>query len=149
MSVLARIVLLFDPSGLLYALFVPAASLMYALPNSREAESEADRIGLHLASMACYDPKAAKRVFSNMEKGNVDPSGKYAAAPPEFLATHPSSKKRMQNFDIWLPEANAIFHSDGGIKCQRLREEMALARQKAHEFALSRKSAERIASDRW
>ena len=62
-NLLAHLTFLIDPSGALYAVFVPATALLHDLPNSREAEMEADRIGIHLAADACYDPRAAKRVF--------------------------------------------------------------------------------------
>ena len=61
---IASLLLLVDPSGFLSAIFTPAATLMHDLPHSRENESEADRIGLELSARACFDPKAAKRVFS-------------------------------------------------------------------------------------
>lgn len=63
-NVIAGLLLLVDPSGSLSFLFIPAANLAHSLPHSREAETEADRIGIELAAKACYDPKAAKRVFS-------------------------------------------------------------------------------------
>ena len=69
-SILARFVLLLDPTGVLYALFVPAAALLRELPHSRDQEIEADHIGLYLAAEACYDPRAAKRVFGRMKAGD-------------------------------------------------------------------------------
>lgn len=63
-NLLARLMFLFDPSGVMSALFLGSTSLLHDLPHSREAESEADQIGLHLAASACYDPRAAKRVFA-------------------------------------------------------------------------------------
>lgn len=63
-NVVAAFLFLIDPSGALSSLFLPAANLLHSLPHSREAESEADRIGIELAAKACYDPQAAKRVFS-------------------------------------------------------------------------------------
>ena len=62
-NTLAQLLFLLDPSGIMTTLFLPAANLLSTLPHSREAESEADQIGLYLASKACYDPRAAKRVF--------------------------------------------------------------------------------------
>ena len=63
-NLLARILFLFDPSGVMSMLLLGSNSLLHDLPNSREAESEADQIGIHLAAYACYDPRAAKRVFA-------------------------------------------------------------------------------------
>lgn len=84
-SLLARFTLLLDPSGFLYSIFLPAATLLHELPHSRDHEIEADYIGLQLAAEACYDPKAAKRVFSAMKSGN-----ERSLNPPEFISTHPS-----------------------------------------------------------
>jgi predicted Zn-dependent protease len=63
-NLIASLLFFVDPSGFLTAVFTPAANLLHELPHSRESESEADRIGIELAARACYDPKAAKRVFS-------------------------------------------------------------------------------------
>ena len=37
--------------------------LLYDLPHSREAEEEADRIGIFLAAKACYDLRPGAEVF--------------------------------------------------------------------------------------
>ncbi len=84
-QLIARLTFLLDPSGVLYTLFVPAATLLHDLPHSRDHEIEADYIGLQLAAEACYDPKAANRVFGAMKAGNST-----MASPPEFISTHPS-----------------------------------------------------------
>ena len=77
---------------------------------------------MHLAARACYDPQAAQRVFARMKEGTK-------GQPPEFLSTHPSHDSRIKQMGDWLPETRRILHTDGGMKCQGIREEMALARQ--------------------
>jgi predicted Zn-dependent protease len=134
-SMLARLTLLLDPSGLLYTLFLPTATLLHELPHSRDHEIEADYIGLHLAADACYDPKAAKRVFGAMKA--VSDNDK-ASMPPEFISTHPSYDTRLTNFDDWLPDAMEMYNADGGYKCQRIRREMKAARQQAAILAQKR-----------
>lgn len=64
--------------------------VMFNLPNSREHETEADRMGVELAARAGYDPRAAITLWQKMDKvgGN---------APPEFLSTHPSSASRISD----------------------------------------------------
>ena len=139
MSIIARFVLLLDPTGVLYALFVPAATLLHELPHSRDAEIEADHIGLCLAAEACYDPRAAKRVFARMKAGEA--SGDNAtttASPPEFVSTHPSYDTRLSKFDDWMPDALSQFNADGGYKCRRIREEMKKARTLAAQDAARR-----------
>lgn len=74
-----------------------AAVLAVTLPNSRTAESEADRIGIELAAKAGYDPRAAVTLWKKMEKaGN--------GAPPEFLSTHPSADTRQQRLEKLVPQ---------------------------------------------
>ena len=128
MNIFARLTLLLDPSGVLAALMLPAAALLHTLPNSREAEIEADQIGVHLAAEACYDPRAAKRVFQAMKDGS-------RGTPPEFMSTHPSHDTRIQNFDQWIPEAIKTYDSDVGDRCRQVREEMAQARIYAAQHA--------------
>ena len=141
MSIIARFVLLLDPTGVLYTLFVPAATLLHELPHSRDAEIEADFIGLYLAAEACYDPRAAKRVFARMKAGDAGGSGGNAtttASPPEFASTHPSYDTRLSKFDDWMPDALSQFNADGGYRCRQIRKEMKKARVMAAQDAVRR-----------
>lgn len=132
-NVFARLLFLVDPSGILSALFMPAAGLLHSLPNSREAEMEADQIGVYLAAEACYDPRAAKRVFQAMKDGS-------RGAPPQFLSTHPSHDTRISTFDDYMSDAVAVYGSDGGMRCQQVREEMAKERYMAAKGLVRRES---------
>lgn len=66
-----------------------ALAAVYAvnMPNSRTAETEADRIGIELAAKAGYDPRAAATLWAKMGKEG----GK---SPPQFLSTHPDPANR-------------------------------------------------------
>lgn len=69
------------------------------LKYGRQQESEADRLGLIFMAMAGYDPQAAIPFWQRMEAK----SG--GQAPPEFLSTHPSSGRRQNDLQQWMPEA--------------------------------------------
>lgn len=69
------------------------------LPNSRGAESEADRIGLELAARAGFHPHAAVTLWEKMMQANGEKSRF------DWLSTHPSSPGRLeelstQEFDV-------------------------------------------------
>jgi len=63
------------------------ASVALTLPNSRTSEEEADKIGLRLATMAGYDPRAAVTLWNKM-------LAQEKTKPLEFLSTHPNSAER-------------------------------------------------------
>jgi predicted Zn-dependent protease len=75
-----------------------AAMVAVELPNSREAESEADRVGIELAAKAGYDPNAAVTLWQKMGKvSGGDGKG-------DFLSTHPAPEKRMEALAALVPE---------------------------------------------
>lgn len=65
-----------------------AAVLALQLPNSRTAESEADAIGLELATLTGYEPMAAVSLWRKM-------SALSDKRPPEFMSTHPDPERRL------------------------------------------------------
>ena len=69
------------------------------LPFSRKHELEADEWGLRFAAIAGYNPEEAIPLWERMEKaGN-------GQKPPEFLSTHPSEGKRIEQLKKLMPDA--------------------------------------------
>jgi predicted Zn-dependent protease len=83
-----------------------AAALAVQMPNSRSAESEADRIGIELAAKAGYDPRAAVTLWQKMAK--VGGKG-----PPEFLSTHPAPENREKKLTELVPEMMPYYEEKG------------------------------------
>lgn len=75
-----------------------AAVVAVELPNSREAESEADRIGIELAAKAGYNPRAAVTLWDKMSQLGGGKSGF------DFMSTHPAPGKRMEALSKLVPE---------------------------------------------
>lgn len=77
------------------------ATTFVTLPNSRETESEADRIGIELAARAGYNPQAAVTLWQKMgalDQGNT----------PVFMRTHPSSEVRAQDLKALGPPMDKL-----------------------------------------
>jgi len=69
------------------------------LPFSRKHELEADHFGLIWTAMAGYNPREAIALWKRME------SASNGQTPPEFLSTHPSEGRRIQELEKFMPEA--------------------------------------------
>jgi len=76
----------------------------FNLPNSREDEIEADRIGVELAARAGYDPHAAVTLWQKM--GQVGGS-----APPQFLSTHPSPQNRQKDLTAYAERVMPLYEA--------------------------------------
>jgi predicted Zn-dependent protease len=83
-----------------------AAALAVQMPNSRAAESEADRIGIELAAKAGYDPRAAVTLWQKMAKVG----GK---RPPQFLSTHPAPENREKTLASLIPQMMPYYEQKG------------------------------------
>ena len=67
-------------------------------PFSRKQESEADYLGLIFSSLSGYDIRETTKIWERMKKAN---KGK---EPPEFLSTHPSNDRRINQISNWMNE---------------------------------------------
>ena len=81
--------------------FETAAGVGITLPHSREAETEADQIGIELAARAGYDPRAAVTLWQKMAKEG--------GGPPEFLSTHPSPQNRVQRLNELIAKVDPYY----------------------------------------
>ena len=64
-------------------------------PFSRTQETEADYLGMIFASLSGFDIRETKKLWERMKQAN---KGK---EPPQFMNTHPSSTKRIENLMKW------------------------------------------------
>jgi predicted Zn-dependent protease len=85
------------------------SNLFFALPNSREQEREADRIGLELAARAGFDPNAAVSLWQKM-------SAAAEGAPPEFLSTHPANEARIADLKQLIPQVMPLYQQAKATK---------------------------------
>ena len=66
-------------------------------PFNRKQESEADYLGLIFTSLAGFDIRESAKIWERMKEAN---KGK---EPPEWMSTHPSTSKRIQQIKDWIP----------------------------------------------
>lgn len=95
-----------DSKGLAMTGAALAAAYAVQMPNSRQMEMEADRIGIELAAKAGYDPRAAVTLWQKM--GKLSDS-----RPPEFLSTHPSPDTRTQTLSALVPQMMPYYQQGG------------------------------------
>jgi predicted Zn-dependent protease len=90
--------------------------LTFNLPNSREHEIEADRIGVELAARAGYDPRGAITLWEKMGKLGAAQSGGPSSAqsggqPPEFLSTHPNHATRISDLRVYSAKVMPLYEA--------------------------------------
>jgi len=66
-------------------------------PFNRKQESEADYLGLIFTSLSGYDIRETTEIWKRMKETN---KGK---EPPEWMSTHPSTSRRIQQISDWIP----------------------------------------------
>lgn len=80
------------------------SQLFFSLPNGREQEREADRMGLELAARAGFNPDAAVTLWQKM-------SAQSKSAPPEFFSTHPASENRIADLKALTPKVRPLYEA--------------------------------------
>ncbi|HWQ37689.1 MAG TPA: M48 family metallopeptidase [Burkholderiales bacterium] len=92
-----------------------AAIVALELPNSREAESEADRIGIELAAKAGYNPEAAVTLWRKMSQLGGGESRF------DFLSTHPAPARRMEALAALVPQMMPYYQDKSPRPVYKLR----------------------------
>lgn len=78
------------------------AKVSFELPNSREHETEADRMGVELAARAGFDPRAAISLWQKMAKVSN-------GAQPQWLSTHPSNETRQRDLSEYAARVMPLY----------------------------------------
>ena len=66
-------------------------------PFGRKQETEADYLGLIFSSLSGYDIRESVKIWERMKEAYK------GQEPPEWMSTHPSSAKRIENLRNWIP----------------------------------------------
>ena len=82
------------------------AALGVFLPWGRMQELEADEIGLIYMARAGYDPREAVEFWTRM-------AALGGGAPPEWLSTHPTNDRRIEDLKAQMPRALAEYEASG------------------------------------
>jgi predicted Zn-dependent protease len=88
-----------ETQNVFYAAYGAGTTVGFLLPFSRKHELEADHYGLIWMAMAGYDPRESVGLWERME--NASQGNK----PPEFLSTHPSEGRRIDQLQKFMAEA--------------------------------------------
>jgi len=75
---------------------------LLSLTYSRSNETDADLVGLDIASRAGYDPRAGITLWQKMGAASK-------GAPPQWLSTHPSGPSRIKEIERHLPEVLPLY----------------------------------------
>lgn len=97
-------------ADLVQQLYGIGANVAVILPYSRKQEYEADEVGLILMAKAGYDPEAAVGFWQRLMAGK-----RAGSRMPEFLATHPSDDKRLENIRQLIPRLKAQYYTPGAF----------------------------------
>ena len=80
------------------------AALGIMLPFNRGQESEADVVGLEYMARAGFDPRQAVDLWQNMSAENKN-------EPAEFMSTHPSSERRIEQLISEWPNVLPLYNA--------------------------------------
>ncbi len=84
------------------------ATQLTLLKYGREDESEADLLGMDIAARSGYDPRAGVKLWEKMAAVSK-------GSPPQWLSTHPSHTKRIDDIKKHLLETMPLFALSKGV----------------------------------
>lgn len=93
-----------ESAGLVGEIIAGVAANGYLLKHSRDAESDADDVGIRWIVMANYDPNSYVSFFTKLAAHG---------SPPEFLSTHPDPKNRVQSAKDYIKILNKVPTNNG------------------------------------
>jgi predicted Zn-dependent protease len=80
------------------------ADIGLQLPNSREAETEADLLGLRISAQAGFNPEAAVSLWTKMLQHD-------GSSVPEWLSTHPDTRVRLARVEREAQQLRTVYES--------------------------------------
>ena len=83
------------------------SAVQTSLNFSREAEQEADRVGMQVLARAGYDPRAMPSFLEKLQSAK-----RFARKPPEYLSTHPLATSRIADLRARAEQATRSEHED-------------------------------------
>jgi predicted Zn-dependent protease len=89
------------------------AAQLTLLKYGRDDETEADLIGMDIAARAGYDPRASVSLWQKMKALGKD-------QPPQWLSTHPSHDRRIEEIRTHLKEVLPLYAQARGVKVDQL-----------------------------
>uniref|UniRef100_A0A1X7SLD3 Metalloendopeptidase OMA1, mitochondrial n=1 Tax=Amphimedon queenslandica TaxID=400682 RepID=A0A1X7SLD3_AMPQE len=98
-----------------HILFNGTVTILSNYRYSRKLEMEADRVGLLLASKACFNPERAIKLWKHL------PTFNESDTVQEFFETHPCNERRFMILQSLLPQAKEL-HSSGQCESQMKKE---------------------------
>ncbi len=101
------------------------AAKLTLLKYGREDETEADLAGMDLAARAGYDPRAAVSLWKKMAAATAGSGGsgnaaRPASSPPEWLSTHPSHDRRIEEIRAHLKQVLPLYARRQGLPLDQL-----------------------------
>jgi len=83
------------------------------MPYGRTHESEADIVGQELMAKSGFNPQASIKLWQNMAALSTK------AAPPEFMSTHPSNERRINDLTSHLKVSLKLVNTNNNPNCKK------------------------------